>query len=509
MAIDTPRLDSQGVTSILECALHPEVLADLAAHLHGELICPSDSGYDASRKVWNGMVDKTPALIMYCADQADVVHAVRFAREHHLPVAVRSGGHSLSGASTCDGGMVIDLSRMKGISIDPGRRTARAQAGLTLGEFIRAAQAFGLATTTGTVAGTGLAGLTLGGGLGWLMGKYGLTIDNLLSVDLITADGQALRASATEHPDLFWGVRGGGGNFGIVTSFEFQLHPVGLLLAGKVVYPITKALEVLRFYREYTSTAPDELTAYACLSTAPTGLPTIAINLCYCGSLEEGERLVGPVRTFGKPLADLIRPRSYLKMISFADAGAPNGRCYFERACTLKHLSDEAIETIADGGVSFTSPFSHVLLQHVHGAASRPDPTETAFALRDESYVMSIVAAWDGGVAGTAQRHIEWTRAYWRAMEPFASSGVYVNFLGNEGEGRVRAAYGVNYERLVALKNKYDPHNFFALNQNIKPTRKKTSSRRALMPPTNLLSRRMLPQALHPSGPASGRRRQQ
>jgi len=284
------------------------------------------------------------------------------------------------------------------------------------------------------------------------MGKYGLTVDSLLAVDLVTAEGLVLRASASEHPDLFWGVRGGGGNFGIVIAFEFQLHPVGSLLAGKVVYPMTKAREVLRFYREYTSAAPDELTAYACLSTAPSGLPTLAINLCYCGELAEGERLARPVRTFGKPLVDLLRPQSYLKLISRADAGAPNGRCYYEKACTLKRLNDEGIETIADFEAQLTSPFSQVLLQHVHGAASRVDPGETAFALREESYVMSIVAAWDGG---TARRHIDWARAYWRAIEPHARLGVYVNFLGNEGEGRVRAAYGGNYERLVALKNRW------------------------------------------------------
>ena len=299
------------------------------------------------------------------------------------------------------------------------------------------------------------------------MGKYGLTIDNLLSVDIVTADGQVKRASATEHPDLFWGVRGGGGNFGIVTAFEFQLHPVGPVLAGKVVYPLSRAREVLRFYREYTSSVPDELTAYASLLTTPDGLPAIAINLCFCGSLDAGERLVEPVRQFGSPLVDLIRPKPYLKVVTSADAGAPDGRNYYEKANTLKHLSDGAIDTLADYGAACTSPSSLVQIQHVHGAASRVSPTETAFALREESYVISIVAAWDGG---EAQRHIAWARACWGALSPFASSGVYVNFLGNEGEERVRAAYGVNYERLVALKNKYDPTNFFSLNQNIRPT---------------------------------------
>ena len=322
-------------------------------------------------------------------------------------------------------------------------------------------------TTTGTVAGTGLSGLTLGGGLGWFMGKYGLTIDNLLAVDIVTADGRVLTASATSHADLFWGVRGGGGNFGIVTAFEFQMHPIGQVLAGKVVYPMSRAREVLRFYREYTSTAPDELTAYASLLTTPDGLPAIAINLCYCGPLDEGERAVSPVRKFGVPLVDLIRPKPYLNVVTSADAGAPDGRNYYEKASTLKHLSDEAIDTIADYGAACTSPLSQILIQHVHGAASRVSPTETAFALRDESYVICIVAAWEDE---QADLHRAWARTCWAAMQPFASRGVYVNFLDDEREGQVQAAYGINYERLVALKNTYDPTNFFSLNQNIRPT---------------------------------------
>jgi FAD/FMN-containing dehydrogenase len=456
-------------------ALRPALMLDLKAHLRGELICPNDSGYDAARKVWNGMIDKYPAGIVRCADVVDVVTAVQFARDHHLLVAVRGGGHSVSGSSVCDGGIVIDLSRMKGMWVDPAKQTAWAGAGLLLREFVQATQAYGLATTTGTVGGTGLAGLTLGGGLGWFMGKYGLTIDNLLSVDLVTADGRGLRANSSEHPDLFWGVRGGGGNFGIVTAFEFQLHPVGQVVAGKVVYPMERAREALRFYREYTSTAPDDLTAYASLMTTPGGLPVIAINLCHCGSLEEGERLVEPLRKFGSPLVDQIRPRSYLKMVTLADAGAPAGRHYYEKASTLSDLSDEAIEVLVEYGATCTSPWSQILIQHVHGAASRVGPTETAFALREESYVVSIVAAWNEGEASQTDRHIGWTRACWRAMEPFASSGVYVNFLGDEGQGRVRAAYGINYERLVALKSRYDPTNCFSLNQNIVPGNKEVN----------------------------------
>jgi hypothetical protein len=451
-------------------ALPCSTLRDFEAQLHGDVIYPDDPGYDASRKVWNGTIDLYPDSVVYCAEVADVVSAVQFAHERHQLVAVRGGGHSITGSSVCDGGVVIDLSRMKGILVDAEQKTVWAEAGLTLAEFVEATQAYGLATTTGTVGGTGLAGLTLGGGLGWLMGTYGLTIDNLLAVDLVTADGNLVRASAREHPDLFWGVRGGGGNFGIVTAFKFQLHPVGPLLAGKVVYPIAQAGDVLRFYREYTSNAPDELTAYACLSTTPDGVSVIAISLCYCGTLEEGERLVEPVRKFGAPLVNHIRPRSYLNMMRQANRGAPVGRCYYEKATTLSVLSDPAIEALVAYGSTCTSPWSQVLIQHVHGAATRVSPTETAFALREESYVICIVAAWDKGEASQTNQHKAWTRACWRAIEPFASSGVYVNFLGNEGEGRVRAAYGPNYERLVALKNRYDPHNFFARNQNIKPT---------------------------------------
>jgi FAD/FMN-containing dehydrogenase len=331
---------------MLEYTRRPSLVQDLKARLRGELISPNDQGYDAARKVWNGTIDKYPAALVRCADVVDVVHAVQFARDHHLLVAVRCGGHSMSGSSVCDGGMVIDLSCMKGIWVDPGQKTAWAQAGLRLGEFVQATQSYGLATTTGTVGGTGLAGLTLGGGLGWFMGKYGLTIDNLLAVDLVTAEGQVKRASATEHPDLFWGVRGGGGNFGIVTAFEFQLHPVGQVLAGKVVYPLSKAREVLRFYREYISSAPDELTAYASLLTTPGGLAAIAISLCYGGPLEKGERAVAPLRKFDVPQVDLIRPRSYLKMVTQADTGAPAGRHYYEKASTLSDLCDEAIEAL-------------------------------------------------------------------------------------------------------------------------------------------------------------------
>ena len=452
-------------------ATTPTALRDFRTCLHGEVILPHDQGYNSARRVWNGLIDSYPAMLIRCATRADVAQAVEFARQQQLPLAIRGGGHSISGQSVCDGGLVIDLSPMKGIHVDPRTQTVRAEAGLTLGDFVRALQPFGLLTTTGTVAGTGLSGLTLGGGLGWLMGKYGLTIDNLLSVELVTAEGRLLRASATEQPDLFWGLRGGGGNFGIATAFTFQLHPVGPVLAGKVVYPLSQAREVLHCYREYTSQVPDELTAYASLLRTPDGAPALAISLCYCGPLQEGERLVEPLRQVGSPLADLIRPKSYLKLVTQADAGAPQGRLYYEKASTLKHLSDEAIDLLVDAGAACPSPFSQILIQHMHGAASRVSPTATAFALREESFVISMLAAWEDGEAA---RHIAWARACWEALAPLASSGVYVNFLGNEGEARVRAAYGANYDRLVALKNRYDPTNVFARNQNIRPTVSKT-----------------------------------
>lgn len=456
------------VSSIRGADLEKSSIESLQARLQGELLQPGDDGYDSARRVWNGLIDRQPLLIARCATPSDVISAVNFARTHHLLISVRGGGHNVTGSAICEGGMVIDLSAMKGAQVDPARRTIWVQAGLTLGEFVRECQAFGLGSTVGVISLTGLSGLTLGGGMGWLMGKYGLAVDNLLAVDLVTADGQLVRASASEHPDLFWGVRGGGGNFGIVTAFKFQLHPVGSLLAGMVVHPLSRAREALRFYREFTRTAPDELTAYAVLTTMPDGLPIIAMALCYSGSIEEGERIIAPLRQFGPPLVDLIRPMSYHDLSTMLDATAPDGRYYYEKSSTLKDLSDEAIERIAQYGSTMTSPFSQVLIQHVHGVTSRIAPTETAVSvLRGESHVISMVSSWE---PGDSERHIEWTRAFWSALEPFASSGVYINLLTDETEERIRASYGVNYERLVALKNKYDPTNLFCMNQNIKPT---------------------------------------
>jgi len=448
-----------------------EALQDFKTHLHGELIAPGDDTYDSARKVWNGMIDKYPALIALCADVADVFRSVQFARTQQLVVAVRSGGHSYPGHSTCDGGLVIDLSRMKAIQVDPGKRTARVQAGVTLGECIREMQKFGLAIPVGTASETGLAGLTLGGGLGWLMGKYGLTMDSLLAVEMVTADGRVLRASSNEHPDLFWAVRGGGGNFGIVTSFEFLLHPVDTLLAGLIFYPVDRSIEVLQLYREFSRSTPDELTAYAALTTMPNGVAGAAIGVCYCGSLKEGERLIAPIRTLGSPLADMIRPMSYLELISMLDAGVPRGHSYYSKAHSLKHLDDEVFQIMFDYSAMRTTPVEQITLQHVHGAASRIDPSETAFALREEHYAFQLMTSWNGEeTTSQAGTHIDWTRRLWAEIEPFAVAETYANYLEDEGEAHIRTSYGANYKRLARVKNVYDPTNFFHLNQNIKPT---------------------------------------
>jgi FAD/FMN-containing dehydrogenase len=439
------------------------------AHLYGELISPGDDGYENARRVWNGAIDKYPALIVRCADVSDVVSAVQFARAQELHVAVRGGGHSFSGNGTCDGGLVIDLSPMKRVQVDRVQRIAWAQAGLTLGEFVRETQAFGLATPVGNVSTTGLAGLTLGGGIGWLMGEFGLTIDNLLAVEIVTAQGQVLTASAVEHADLFWGVRGGGGNFGIVTSFKFQLHPVGPLVMGMVVHPLERAREVLHLYRDITSTAPDAMTTTAGFVSTPGGLPAVALAFCYCGSLEDGEQLAKPIRTFGSPVINQFGPMPYSGVISIADTVNPAGRLYYSKTRSFQQLSDELIETLIEYSQNRTSPFSQMMFQHVHGAVCRVDATDTAFALREEHYALHLTAAWE---EGEASPHIAWLRDCWRALERLATGEAYLNFMDDPGEepALVQTAYGANYKRLVALKNRYDPGNFFHINQNLKPT---------------------------------------
>jgi FAD/FMN-containing dehydrogenase len=458
--------------------MNETTLQEFKTGLRGELLRPGDEGFDAARKVWNGMIDRTPGLIARCTGVADVRRAVAFAREQELLVAVRGGGHNVAGNAVCDGGLVIDLSRMKGIRVDPAARTAWAQAGLTWGDFDHETAAFGLAVTGGHVSTTGIAGLTLGGGIGWLMRKHGLTCDNLLSADVVTADGQFLTASAGENTELFWGLRGGGGNFGVVTSFEYRLHAVETVLAGMALYPAERAKELLPFYREYATTLPDELTSLAAFVTGPPapflpkemhGARLIAVIVCYAGPIEEGERTLRPLREFGPPALDLIHPMPYRVFQTIIDPMVPPGLQNYWKSGYLDEVSDDLIETLAARAPEAPSPLSLVALLHLGGAVSRVGEEETAVRHRKAQFVVNLNTMWAD--PAESDRQIAWTRELWSALEPLTTGGVFVNFLGDEGQDRVRAAYGAaTYERLVALKNRYDPTNLFRLNQNIRPT---------------------------------------
>ena len=447
----------------------------LAATFHGELIVPGDERYDGARRVWNGMVDKRPVIIASCTGVADVVAAVTFAKEHGLLVAVRGGGHNVAGNAVCDDGPVIALSGLTGARVPPPAGTARARPGVTWGEFDRETQLFGLATTGGFVATTGIAGLTLGGGIGWLARKHGTACDNLLSADVVTASGEIMTASATEHPELFWGLHGGGGNFGIVTSFEYRLHPVGpTVLAGGVVHPFERAGEVLRCFRDQVASAPDELTVVAVISRAGTephlperahGQLVVTLAVCWSGDLDEGERVLWPLRSFGEPLADLVGPMPYTVLQS---ADAPSGLQNYWKSSYLDALTDEAIDTAVAHASGMTSPLSSCYFEHLQGAIGRVGDGDTAFGHRDAAFDFNILSVWPD--PATSAEHIGWSRDLWAAMQPFAN-GVYVNNLGAEGEDRVRAAYTpATYRRLVALKDEYDPANLFRHNQNIQPS---------------------------------------
>jgi hypothetical protein len=442
---------------------------ELGSGLRGQVICPEDGGYDAARVVFNGMIDRHPLAVIRPLDASDVVRSIQFARRNDLPISVRGGGHSVAGHAVRDGAVMLDLSGMKAVVVDPETRTVRAAPGLTLGEFDRATQAFGLATTLGVVSVTGIAGLTLGGGLGWLNGRYGLACDNLISADVATADGQLLRASAQQNEELFWGIRGGGGNFGVVTSFEYQLHPVDFVLAGGLSYPLSLAPRVLRFYNDFVNAAPDELSTAASLALNPAGEPTVSIAVCYCGPIPEGERVLYPLRTFQSPVEDAIQSMPYTALQSARDEGFPAGRLHYWKSGWLGDLSDDAIEILMQFVPHMPSSTSGVGMQQMHGVASRIAPSATAFPHRAEQYDFLILSQWSE--ATDSDRNIEWTRALFHAMQPHLKESVYVNNLGNEGLKRVRAAYGENYSRLVALKRSFDPDNLFRANQNIDPTR--------------------------------------
>lgn len=454
-------------TFVEKTATNGVALAQFEQTLRGQLIRPDDATYDQARQVWNGAVDKRPALIARCAGGQDVAAAVRLARQQGWPVAIRSGGHSGNGLSLVDDGLVIDLSQMKGAQVDAERRVAHVEPGLTLGELAQALAPHGLITPTGTCAGNGLGGATLGGGIGWLMGRYGLIIDNVLAIEMVTAEGELVRASASERPDLFWGLRGGGGNFGIVTAFDLRLYPIDQVLVGTFIWPAAQAAQAMRLYRDVTSRAADELAVMAVLTSMPEIGPAVALFAVYSGDdLAQGEQHLAAFRQ-AAPLVAVVQPMPYSSLLAMMDPAAPDGRNYHDAAYSVRIFSDAAIDTLLAWFEQRTSPLSSVVIQHVHGAASRVAVDATPFALRYDHYAVLHSSAWE---TGTAEAHERWAEQSRAAMAPFASQGTYVNFLGDEGDEAVRASYGVNYRRLVELKNKYDPTNFFCRNQNIAPT---------------------------------------
>jgi FAD/FMN-containing dehydrogenase len=449
-----------------------QVVAELAPAFGGQLLQPADAGYDEARRVHNGLVDKRPALIARCRGTADVVDAVALARKLKLEVAVRGGGHNVAGRATINDGLMIDLAPMKGVHVDAKARTARAQGGVTWAEYNRETQLYGLATTGGVVSSTGIAGLTLGGGLGWLMGKYGLALDNLLSVDLVTAEGKVLRASADENADLFWAVRGGGGNFGVVTSFEYRAHPVGpMITGGLVAHPFDRARDVLRFFRDVTVRLPDEFMVFGGLIHAPDGSGTklAAMVVCHCGSLEAGAAAVQPIKQFGSPALDAIGPMPYSQLNSMLDAAYPKGALNYWKSSFLDRLDDEAIDRLIDCFARCPTPMGQLLIEHFHGAAVRVGVGDTAFPHRKQGHNLVVLSEWMD--KADTNRCVAWARDTYAAMGPFVSSGRYVNYLGDDEAGDPSAAaYGPNYRRLQELKAKYDPSNFFHMNQNIRPT---------------------------------------
>lgn len=458
--------------------LDEAAVAGFRASLKGEIVFSGDEGYDQARTIWNGMIDRRPAVIVRCGDADDVAHSVNLARYHDILLAVRGGGHNVAGNAVCGGGLVIDLSAMKAIEIDTARREARVEPGCLLGELDQATQAHGLATPGGIVSTTGVSGLTLGGGFGWLSRKFGLSVDNLISAEVVTADGEKLTASASENPDLFWGIRGGGGNFGVVTSFRFRLHEVGpQIYAGLIVQPFSEARDFMRFHRDFAAAAPDELSVWLVVRHAPPlpflpasvhGQLVLVVAFLFLGDPAEGERLMKPVREFGTPLGAHVGIASFTGwQKGFDPLNTPGARNYW-KSCNLNDLNDGAIDTMIEYAQQFPSPQCEIFIPHLAGAVSRVPADATAYGHRDTPFLVNVHTRWES--PADDRRCVSWARALFDATRPYSAGSVYVNFISDEGAERVHDAYPqATWERLVDLKTQYDPNNLFRLNQNIKP----------------------------------------
>ncbi|MGA3244015.1 MAG: FAD-binding oxidoreductase [Bacteroidota bacterium] len=453
------------------------VIATFKASLRGELIQPTDTGYDEARKVYNAMINRRPALIARCTDVADVITAVQFARENKMLLSIRGGGHNAGGLGVCDDGLVIDLSHMKGIRVDPVERTARVEGGCTWGDVDHATHAFGLAAPTGIISTTGVGGLTLGGGLGHLTRRCGLTIDNLLSADVVLADGRFVTANADKNQDLFWAIRGGGGNFGVVTSFLFRLHPVHTDYGGPMLYEMSEAPKMMAWYREFIRKAPEDLTGFFAFLIVPPGPPfpvplhkktMCGIVWCYSGPMEKAEEIFKPIRSFSPPACDLVGPIPHTALQSMFDGLYPTGHQWYWKADFVNELSDEAIALHIKYCSKIPTMQSSMHLYPINGAAHRVGKSDTPWSYRDATWAQVIVGV-DPNPANK-DKISAWAKEYWDAVHPYSAGGAYVNFMMDEGEDRVKASYKGNYDRLVAVKTKYDPNNLFRVNQNIKPT---------------------------------------
>jgi len=469
----------QVVTTRGSADLDEAVVKEFKESLRGGLLTPDSAGYDKGRTIWNAMIDKRPAIIVQCAGVADVIRALGFAKKNDLLISVRGGGHNIAGNAVCDGGLMIDLSPMRSVRISPKDRRAFVEPGATLGDFDHEAQVFGLATPLGINSTTGVAGLTLGGGFGWLSRKYGMSVDNLVSADVVTADGRLVRASASENPDLFWGIRGGGGNFGIITSFEFQLHPVGpQVFSGLIVFPFDQAKTVLKKYQDLVEQMPDDLAVWVVLRKAPPlpflpeevhGKEIVVFAIFYAGDAAKGEKLVAPIRSFGTIIGEHVGSQPFVMwQRAFDPLLTPGARNYW-KSHNFSALTDPALDTLIEYAGKLPTPHCEIFIGLIGGQASRPATDQTAYSQRDAQLVLNVHGRWE--TANEDQKCISWARAFFNAAAPYSTGGVYVNFMTEDETGRVQAAYKpAVWERLVELKNKWDPNNMFRMNQNIKPS---------------------------------------